>query len=112
LWLGYAKPGKGLYAWADVRARFYTPEQVQQFATAMAGWPVEPLGDEFVLLGNYPYLTGEESLSLVQALACATLQSAAWPKRVHKVIPDGMVSKEGARSVLRSLFPVAWIARI
>jgi hypothetical protein len=80
----------------------FTPEQVQQFAMALAGWPVEPEEGVF-RLRLIRKLPRSESLALLQALACPQLQSAAWPKQVSRVpvsrMDWGAEEEQAVRSV-------------
>jgi hypothetical protein len=81
-----------------------TPEQVQQLAVALAGWPVEPVRGEFVVFDP------SQGGALLQVLACPQLQSAAWPKRVGEVTVRASLGPEG-EGALRSVFTAAVLLR-
>jgi hypothetical protein len=73
---------------------------VQEFAVALASWPVEPLGGEFIVCGP---------AENVNALLASQLQACSWPKRVHKV--DASDTEDVDEHALSQVFPAAKIVK-
>ena len=86
------------------------PQQVQQFAEALASLPCQPLQDKFEI--NFRGVPEHDSPTFAQAFACPALQSATWPQHVRRVEVKWANLEATGSASLQSVFSAAEIVHV